>query len=243
MIDSAPPPLDLTLAVVGKRRIDRGHLAGMKRDLAGAFDALAEGLRAAAGDGPATLALITGLADGADQIASALFLDGGSGAVTRVLGAVLPCPADEYLRNGPVENRVAFERLAHACTFVATLKGRLRPTPPDGLDTEIARQALRARGDAFAAQADALLRDAGILLAIDDPEDAGDVGGTRHTLHRALSRGLPVILIHLGRPGVSLPRLGAPIERDETLLGDRARTALAALAHTATTAKRSATKA
>jgi hypothetical protein len=242
MIDSAPPTLDLTLALVGKRRIDPGHIAGMKRDLALAFDAVADGLRAVAGDGPATLTLVTGLADGADQIASGLFVDGASGAVTRVLGAILPCPGDDYVQNGPIDDRAAFERMAKHCAFVTALKGPLRPPPPDGLDTEMARQARRARGEAFAAQAGALLRDSDILVAIDDPDDTGDIGGTRHTLHRALSRGLPVILIQLGRPGVSLPRLGASFERAETLQGDGARAALAAMVATATAAKRTTVK-
>jgi hypothetical protein len=237
MNDRAPPTLDFTLALVGKRRIEPAHISGMKRDLTLAFDAVADGLRAVAGGGPATLALVTGLADGADQIASGLFIDGASGAVTRVLGAILPCPADEYVQNGPMENRAAFERLARSCAFVTTLSGPLRPPPPDGLDTEIARQARRQRGEAFAAQADALLKDADALIAIDDPDDAGDIGGTRHTLQRALSRGLPVILVHLGRPGVCLPRLGSPIERDGSLEGDDARSALAALAGLATAAK------
>jgi hypothetical protein len=243
MIDFAAPALELTLALVGKRRIDPTHLAGMKRDLALAFEAVATSLGAAAGVGGARLTLITGLADGADQIAGELFLAGASGSVERVLGAILPCPGDEFARNSPVEDRAAFERAAQSCAFITVLRGRLRPPPPDDLNTEIARQARRARGDAFAAQADALLQDADILAAIDDPDDEGEIGGTRHTLRRALSRGIPAILIHLGRAGVSLPRLDSPIERAECLQGDDAKTALAALVETATTARRSATKA
>ena len=242
MSDFAAPTLELTLAVVGKRRIDPSHIAGMKRDLALTFEAVAESLSAAAGAGGARLTLITGLADGADQIAGELFLAGRSGPVARVLGAILPCPGDEFARNSPVEDGAAFEQAAQSCAFITLLGGRL-PPPPDGLDTEIARQARRARGDAFAAQADALLQDAGILVAVDDPDDEGEIGGTRHTLHRALSRGLPVILLHLGRPGIGLPRPGSPIERAERLQGDRARTALAELVGAATTATRSATKA
>jgi hypothetical protein len=242
MIDFAAPQLDLTLALVGKRRIYPDHIAGMKRDLALAFEALEEGLCAAAGAGRARLTLITGLADGADQIAGALFLTAAPGSVARVLGAILPCHGDEFARNSPIENLAEFERAAQSCAFITVLRGRLPPPPPDGLDSEIARQARRARGDAFAAQADALLQDASILLAIDDPDDEGEIGGTRHTLHRALSRALPVILIHLGRRGVSLPRLGSPIERADGLHGDHARAALAALVETATLSQRAATK-
>ena len=84
------------------------------------------------------------------------------------------------------------------------LRGRLRPPAPIELDTEIARQAKRERGDAFAAQAEALLYDADLLVAIDDPDDEGEVGGTRDTLTRAIELGMPVIVLHLGRPGVRL---------------------------------------
>jgi hypothetical protein len=229
-MNSTPHSIDLTLALVGKRRIDPDHIVGMKRDLTLAFDALAGGLREVAGAGDASLTLVTGLADGADQIASALFLAGASGSMPRILGAILPCAGDEFARNGPIENRAAFERAARSCAFVTVLPGRLRPPPPDGLDTEIARLARRARGDAFAAQADALLEDADVLVAIDDPDDDGDIGGTRHTLHRALSRGLPVILVCLGHPGLSLPKLGSPIGDDETLQSAIAASAVAALA-------------
>ena len=239
-MDASPPTTDLTLALVGKRRIAARHLAGMKRDLTLTFDAVVDALPVAGG---ARLTLITGLADGADQIGGALFLAGASGPVARVLGAVLPCPGDEFVRNSPVEDRAAFEKAARRCAFITVLPGRLRPPPPEGLDTEIAGQARRARGDAFAAQAEALLRDASILVAIDDPEDEGEIGGTRHTLQRALSLGLPVILIRLGRRGVCLPRLGSSIEPEESLQGERAKSALTALVLAAMAGKRAATKA
>jgi hypothetical protein len=104
MIDFAAPTLDLTLALVGKRRIDPNHIAGMKRDLGMIFEVVATSLGASAGVRGARLTLITGLADGADQIAGALFLAGASNSVERVLGAILPCPGEEFARNSPVED-------------------------------------------------------------------------------------------------------------------------------------------
>ncbi len=103
MMETATSKLELTLALVGKRRIEPAHLAAMKTDLASVFDTVSEALAIAFGAGGARLTLITGLADGADQIASAIFLHGASGFVTRVLGAILPCPGEEFARNSPVE--------------------------------------------------------------------------------------------------------------------------------------------
>lgn len=242
MMETATSKLELTLALVGKRRIEPAHLAAMKTDLASVFNTVSEALAIAFGAGGARLTLITGLADGADQIASAIFLHGASGFVTRVLGAILPCPGEEFARNSPVEDLAAFERAAQSCSFITVLRGRLQPPPPDGLTTDVARLTRRERGDAFAAQADALLRDADILVAIDDPDDEGKIGGTRHTLHRALSRGLPLILIQLGRAGISLPCLDSPIERAKSPQGEDARAALVALVAATTRARRSATQ-
>jgi hypothetical protein len=230
-----PPPLGLTLALAGKRHIDPRHVAEMTRDLTLTFDAIAEGLAAVTRAGPTRLTLITGLADGADQIAGALFLAGADGSVARELGAILPCPQDEFARNSPVEDLAAFERSARGCAFITVLRGGLPPPPPETLRTEAAMLARLKRGEAFAAQADALLRNADILVAIDDPEDDGEIGGTRQTFGRALNRGLPVILIHLGRSGVSLPRAGSSIEGGKSLRGQDARSALAALARETTT--------
>ena len=225
MPGALPLPHDLTLAVVGKRVIDPRLRAAMERDLVMTFDALAEGV--AARPGASGITLITGLADGADQIAGALFLAGADGRVARVLGAILPCPANEFARNSPIQDLAAFERAAESCAFITVLDRRL--PPPVGPDTESFQQTRRARGDVFAAQADALLRGAEILVAIDDPNQEGEVGGTRHTLDLALSRGMPVILIQLGRCGVSLPGRRADLD-EQALQGEGARSALVALA-------------
>lgn len=213
----------------------------MKRDLALVFDGMSAAL-AAAGSDAASLTLVTGLADGADQIASAIFLDSTAAPIRRVLGAILPCPGDEFARNAPIENLASFERAAKGCAFITVLRGRLAPPPPNGLNTEMARQTRRGRGEVFATQADALLEDAAILLAVDDPDDEGKIGGTRHSLHRALSRGLPVILIQLGRSGVSLPRSGSCVERNDVLHGEAIVVAMADLVEATTRARRSATK-
>ena len=222
----------LTVAVAGKRRIRPEHLADMRESLALAFQAVDDCLLEAAGHLPRTtrapcLTLVTGLADGADQVAGRLFLaETNPAGAKRILGAVLPCPGDEFARNSPVEDREAFEAAAESCAFITVLRGRLRPPVAVDLDTEIARQAKRERGDAFAAQAEALLADADLLVAIDDPDDEGEVGGTRDTLTRAIELGMPVILLHLGRPGVRLLPSDDGAEQRPYLNGVAARQAI-----------------
>ena len=233
-----PPPSDLTLALVGKRVIDPRWRSAMEDDLVLAFDALDEGLGATRGGSGATLTLITGLADGADRIAGDLFLaGGGGGVVARVLGAIVPCAIDAFARNGPVRDVGELERAAKTCAFVTVLDGRLPPPPPEGPGAEAIRE---VRRDVFAAQADALLKAADLLIAVDDPDDVGDVGGTRHTLGRALGRGLPVLLIHLGRSGVRLLAETASDAAMKPLHGDLARSTLATFARDVAIARASA---
>lgn len=225
----------LTVALAGKRRITPEHERHMSESLRLTFQAIDDCLLESAAHLPRTsrppcMTLVTGLADGADQIAGRIFLSETNPAGSkRILGAVLPCPGDEFARNSPVEDREAFEAAAESCAFITVLRGRLRPPAPVDLDTEIARQAKRERGDAFAAQAEALLYDADLLVAIDDPDDEGEVGGTRDTLTRAIELGMPVILLHLGRPGVRLMPSPEGLEQRSYLNGVAARHAIQVL--------------
>ncbi len=225
----------LTVALAGKRRISAEHLGEMSASLALAFQAIDDCLIESVAHcpkncAPPCLTLLTGLADGADQIAGRIFLSAASSTGSkRILGAVLPCGGEEFARNSPVEDREAFEAAAESCAFITVLRGRLRPAAPSGLDTDIARQARRERGDAFAAQAEALLYDADMLIAIDDPDDEGEVGGTRDTLTRAIELRMPVILIHLGRPGLRLIISGDGMEQRSYLKGLAARHAIQVL--------------
>ena len=225
----------LTIALAGKRKIAPEHLAEMSRSLALAFQAIDDCLlesvaHLAENCPPPCLTLLTGLADGADQISGRVFLSGAKPAGSkRILGAVLPCPGEEFARNSPVEDREGFEAAAESCAFITVLRGRLRPPASAELDTEIARQARRERGDVFAAQAEALLYDADMLIAVDDPRDEGEVGGTRDTLTRAIELRMPVILLHLGRPGLRLIASGQGSEQRSYLKGLAARHAIQVL--------------
>lgn len=233
MTDTAPPRpiLALTVAVAGKRVIPDTARPGLTEGLTLAFDALAARLSALGdmarrvGDPlgarfdhakPARLTLVTGLADGVDQVAGGLFLDGRpTPQVDRVLGAVLPCGREKFVTDSKVEDKATFDAQFGRCAFVVELDGAMPPSPPkphrcgdapppppSKADAEAARE----RGEAFSGQSEVLLRQADILLAVDNPRDDARVGGTRETIQGALEMGTPVILLHLGVAGFAVLR-------------------------------------
>ena len=227
MTAPAKPIIALTLVLAGKREIPGEALDNLTAALDLVFGAIGDRLAALGPAGPAApglagrfalgqpprLTLITGLADGADQIAQGRFLARrpDPGVLAQAVGAVLPCERRTFARNSPVADADAFERSAAACDFIIELDERLPPAPRSADATLIAerRRVRRERGDAFEAQAEMLLRNGDILLAVDDPDDDGRAGGTRQTIGRALDQGLPVVLHRLGEPGVSLLRARA----------------------------------
>ncbi len=243
----AKPIIALTLSLAGKREVAADALDDLKATLTTAFGAIGARLAELGPAGPAApvlaarftldtpprLTLITGLAAGADQLAQGLFLAGrpDRGALEGVVGAVLPCSREAFSRNSPVADPAAFAQAAAACDFIIELDGRM--PPPARVNgagqTPESRQVRRERADAFAAQAELLLRNGDILVAIDDPDDDGRIGGTRQTIGRALDQGLPVILHRLGVSGLAILRARADLDDPEPLGGAAARDGLRAL--------------
>ncbi len=242
MPSTAPgkPILALTLGVAGKRRIDGAKRGAMEDAMTLTFRVIADRLAALRTDSQKPslglrfdlsakprLTLITGLADGADLIACDLFkpgdvsstqLDPFSG-VDRVLGAVLPCGPDDFVANSAVDDIDAYTAAVGQCQFVLELDGLMEPqqdklTRGDPLEI---RQLHRDRADAFTGQAEILLRNADVLIAIDDPQDEGHPGGTRQTMGRAIDLGLPVILVLLGEPGLAILHSRSDLD-DPTML-------------------------
>ncbi len=232
--DPRPPKpiLALTLALAGKREIKDDAADMLDEGLTLAFGAIAARLgaladitarrndplaeRFVAGEN-ARLTLVTGLADGADQIAGDIFLANDQpDTVLRVLGAVLPCGRQDYVANSAVADTVRFARQWDACRFVVELDGQMPPAPPE--DTSLSdyskadRDALRERSDAFSGQSELLLRHADILVAVDNPDEGGRVGGTRDTINGAFDVGVPVILLRLGEPGLAVLRTRGDLE-------------------------------
>jgi hypothetical protein len=239
----APPTpiLALTLALAGKRRIaPNPHatidpLAGLVSGLETVFLAMGEGLGdlRASDSEPARLArsrfdtesaarltLVTGLADGADQIASEIFLSEAMARphVDRVLGAVLPCDRQRFEALSPVTDTDRFSGLAERCEFIIELDGDMPaapgPAPAPDMAPEPEETKLRrlARARAFTAQSELLLRQCDILIAVDDPRDEGRAGGTRQTMRIALELGLPVVLLRLGEAGITVLKARADLD-------------------------------
>lgn len=149
------------------------------------------------------LRIVSGLADGTDQIAfeSAMALEQAarsgpraSAARTRVeLVAVLPCDAASYRDNSAIENKTAFDTLLQRCDSVIELDGRCAPRAPDSETPDPLTRERRNR--AFRVQSAVLLRQCDLLVAAADPRAEGGVGGTRATLADALALGVPVVFI------------------------------------------------
>lgn len=246
MPDSVPtkPVVALTLALAGKRRIEPEASARLRECLELVFDAVAGRLASlcepgAAGESlsqrfateaPPRLTLITGLADGADQLASRLFLRPAPGfaEVERVLGAVLPCDRAAFVERSGVTDERGFAAAAAACAFIIELDGDMpaSPGPPHEGEGPDARRARAERGRAFTDQSEILLRQADILIAIDDPRDDGRIGGTRETIRTALELGMPVIQLRLGHDEIALLRSRADFDEPAPLPESHAREGL-----------------
>lgn len=246
MPDSAPakPILALTLALAGKRRIEADAVGRLGESLHLVFQAVAGRLAALCEPGvaadtlalrfatgtPPRLTLITGLADGADQLASRLFLEGAPAFpnVERVSGAVLPCDRGAFVARSGLTNEAGFAAAAAACAFIIELDGDMpaAPGPPHEGEGPEARRTRAERGRAFGNQSEILLREADILIAIDDPHDDGRIGGTRQTIRAALDLGMPVIHLRLGHDEIAILRSRADFDEPAPLPEIHAREAM-----------------
>ncbi len=246
MPDSAPtkPVVALTLALAGKRRIEPEASARLRECLELVFDALAGRLASLCEPGAAgeslsmrfatevapRLTLITGLADGADLLASRLFLRPAPAfpEVERILGAVLPCDRAGFVARSGLTDDGGFAAAAAACAFIVELDGDMPASPgaPHEGEGPEARRARAERGRSFTDQSEILLRQADVLIAIDDPRDDGRIGGTRETIRTALDLGMPVIQLRLGHDEIALLRSRADFDEPAPLPEGHARETL-----------------
>lgn len=141
------------------------------------------------------LRLITGLAEGADNIAWQTLHEVSSDTeltfaphLDTELAAVLPCSLMDYRSDRETNFLPVFDTQATQCAYVVELDGIMTK---DGSDLSKER---RARG--FRAQSAVLLRQADFLVAVADPAAAGKPGGTLETMRNALDFDLPVIFVH-----------------------------------------------
>ena len=135
------------------------------------------------------LQLLNGLADGADQIGSAIFMKGerpdAPMAGRRLLGAVTPFSLLEYSQT--IQNKAHFNALYNQCSYRLHLDGHQEGEPSDKQDYK----------EAYRQQARILPRLGDIFLAAMSREEEGSKGGTKEAALAALTIGKPVILLNL----------------------------------------------
>ena len=151
-------------------------------------------------DAPPTLRLVTGLAEGADQIAAGALLaasddDGpmadGERRCRLELAGVLPFRRDAFRATLAAPADARFDELAGRCAFVIEVHGASERPTPDTL------QSKARRSKAHRTQAQLLLHNIDVLVAVADLSKAGEAGGTLETVRTALSMGLPTVLLDI----------------------------------------------
>jgi hypothetical protein len=153
-----------------------------------------------------SLRLMSGLADGVDQIASKAFLASRSEWVDRSIAAVLPFDVDTYRHRSRIDNVPRFDALLGECRYVLELSSDY------AVGEETA--ARRARAIAYRAQSEVLLRHGDIVVAADNPGADARSGGTRETIGRALSLGLAVIYLPLTEARITVLRSAEDADRE-----------------------------
>ena len=129
-----------------------------------------------AASGP-VLRVLSGLADGTDQIAFEALANLAGDAPSEIrpspgrtrleLVAVLPSDASSYRDNSEVRNKTTFDTLLKRCDSVIELDGDCAPRPPESDQPDLLTRERRER--AFRVQATVLLRQCDLLIAASDP--------------------------------------------------------------------------
>ena len=150
------------------------------------------------------LRLVTGLAEGADDLAVEA-LDGfDSSAIATELAAVLPAPLADYRATRPEPYRARFDELAQRCSYVQTLDGKHRKLNAEERDQFSAAERFQIdqrRSLSYRAQSEMLLRHSDLIVAVADTLQASKAGGTLETVRKALEFRLPVVLLDTGDAG------------------------------------------
>ena len=192
------PELVLRVAVTGHRpgKNRRFEAADIQRRCVEAFHALAEGLLAARGEPYArtlpTLTLVSGLAEGADQIAAQAMFDGAEpNDYERRLEVILPFSVADFAATFDTdEGREGLHAwLARADSVLALADWT---PPPNATDSAVS---IHRRDRRFATLADLLVRQADVMIAVWDGAPALGRGGTAEVVAQALAQGVPVIWI------------------------------------------------
>jgi hypothetical protein len=232
------PRLTLRVGLTGKRAIPEADVARIRASLAAVFEALAAFVadrraehRAVLSDEPALLRIISGMAEGADQIAAEVAIERfereaaePSPALRTSLAAILPFARDEYEKdfaqnpNKPEEQRQRTpEELEH---FVHRFRGMLGHKAVEAV-LEIDDETLLNtpnpddRSLAYANLRDVLLEHSDVLVAVSDEVDGG-AGGSVDVIRAAVREGIPVLNISIAKPEIYLMRTAEPDDPDQT---------------------------
>jgi hypothetical protein len=228
------PRLTLRVGITGKRAIPESETARIRGALASVFGALAAFVancraehHAVLSGEPALLRIISGMAEGADQLAARVAIEryeqGGADVETR-LAAILPFARAEYEKdfaqdpNKPKDQRQrAPDELQR---FVADFEAMLVHPAVEAV-LEIDDEALldpanpNDRNLAYANLRDVLLEHTDVLVAVSDDIDGG-AGGTVDVIRIAGREGIPVIKISTRKPQVHLMQTAGLDEADQT---------------------------
>ena len=148
-------------------------------------------------DAAPVIRTINGLADGVDQIGSAVIVDlknrRPAPAVCFELHGVFPAKSSSY-PGEQIFNHDEFDRLVAETAHIVRLDGDF--SPPNGNLRNVQDD---ADSHPYRAQSWFTREHSDLLLAVLDPSHAGGSGGTAETVRLALGEGLPVLCIHLQR--------------------------------------------
>jgi hypothetical protein len=143
--------------------------------------------------------VVTGLADGADQMGALAALETNTASVKLPadfeLLAILPFPANEYVQT--IQDQTTFWKLHNdPRTHVLVLDSQYVPNN-DALDENAEANVLcrRLRQRAYRALGWFTRQQADLFIAVWQPLSQGKPGGSEDTLRRALHMGLPVVWI------------------------------------------------
>jgi hypothetical protein len=171
----------LSIAFSGKRNHPKlGLISAPLRELFDGFEIAYPGI---------ALQLVSGLADGADQLASTIFIDGGhseqSATSTRLLGAIIPFRIDEY--RSTIQDNDSFDALYDKCSYRVQLDGSFVRNEDGSANYR----------EAYRQQARILPRVCDIFLAVAEMAEDGSKGGTKEAILAALITNKPVVLLNL----------------------------------------------
>lgn len=201
------PRLTLRVGITGKRAIPAGLRDAIRAAIDDVFDALARFLvqsqarhRGVWADAPPLLRIVSGLAEGADQISAQVALARRERAFTEGkaevrIAAILPFPRAQYVEDFRNDPNTGTERTAAAFADITSqFQQLLREASQEAvleIDDEASHQ---DHAFGYAALRDTLLDHSDVLIAVSDDKDGG-TGGTVDVMRIAMREQVPVIKI------------------------------------------------